>query len=418
MELQMKSQSATVHVGRPLRRKRPVRNLPERMPEFDERKIIYHNLTEKILVGCGSPEEQFRTILLARGFLLEVKDGRLFLSSNSDYADFGYLDKLLSSKELGYFSRNGQNISRDPCRLDYDWGGYSKAGWGDEIVLTKELTIDDLLTLLTWCEGFDGSSLCNQGWGKQFSDEEFVYHREHGLKVPLKVIEPGIARFIKSLSACGVSTSMSCDGHCRPHGRGWIEFHSYLDHLWFRLIIEGVVVPLFSPHLRFRYQKMRNDWNYDVKILLGNDPAETYLELQRVATFLYEHRMTFRELKNKSCLEYQNPNVVFQRNIKDFDPMHSADWVGQNELCLSWMKGCLCVDRPLPMTEAVRIMMLEHFGAEGRGAIEWIESDYRIPRGQQGIDRRGVTRQISLDSIPWQQVPATNKDEQKDDIWR
>ena len=98
--------------------------------------------------------------------------------------------------------------------------------------------------------------------------------------------------------------------------------------------------------------------------------------------------------------------------------MHSADWVGQSELSLSWLKGCLCIDQPLPRTEGVKLVMLERFGDEGREAREWIRFGYRIIRGQQSIDSHGVTRQILLDTIPWQQVPAANEHERKMTPWR
>ena len=148
MELQTTTRPAPIYNSRPLRRKRPVRNLPEPALTFPERLQAFRNLVAKLVEDCNTPEERFRSILLARGFLLEEKGGRLFLSSNSDPSDFGHLDKLLSSKKLGYFSRNGQNVSGNIPRLEYDYGRYSGIWPEDEIVLTNDVTFDDLLTIV------------------------------------------------------------------------------------------------------------------------------------------------------------------------------------------------------------------------------------------------------------------------------
>ena len=397
MEITHMTQSVTVHDDLPRRRKRPKRDDPRPTPRFQERKQIFHDLVRKLLEGYDSPEDQFRRILEARGFLLEEIPGRISLSDNSSFEDFRSLDTMLSRYNLGHFSRKGENVPRDDRCCEYERWVRARGGCGDEIVLTKEPTFEDLLSVFAWCEGFGGSTISRgSGGGRVVPDKEFFYHREHGLKVPVKVLEPGIARYLKSLSACGVTTSLSCDGHSLPLGTAWVKFNNSIDRLWFQLIMEGVVFPVLKPQLRLRYQIKRNEGYKDVEILLRRKPTEAYLELQRVAAFLYEHRLVFRNLKNNICSEYEHPSERLRYIPAGFDRKSPEFIDSRNEPCFSWLKGCRYVDKPLLKTEMVRMRMLECFGNEGGEAIEWIRSGCRRPRRQRGVDRCSGTKKGTI----------------------
>jgi len=78
------------------------------------------NLVGKLLEGYDKPEDQFRRILEARGFLLEATPGRISLSDNSSPEDFRSLDTRLCRSNLGYFSGEEENVPGDKWRSDYD----------------------------------------------------------------------------------------------------------------------------------------------------------------------------------------------------------------------------------------------------------------------------------------------------------
>lgn len=143
----------------------------------------------------------------------------------------------------------------------------------------------------------------------------------HGLKVPVSVIEPGIARFVKALTACGISTTMSCDGHFDEKMNAWIKFKSYLDLLLFRLIIDCAVFPIKSPDISFNYAIPAGEEYMDVRILKNsNDIMNYYRQLQDIAHFLYKKRVKFRVMKNDICKEYlaKNSEVYSKKHYEIF----------------------------------------------------------------------------------------------------
>ena len=216
---------------------------------FDGIEIFFDATKEK----CSDDEEYVAEILKARGFLLE--DTGLVLSDNSHEYDAAYLNELLTEANLGevidnkIFIRPGANVEKI---------FYSKNIWG--------------------CEA------CSPGesW-KRFLHESFAP------KVPLKILEPFVGRYIKSISACGVSTCGSCDGNHPNANRILIDFTAEPHRLWHEIICKRLLVKRFN--LRWK--------NHEYSAIKFNktDKWQTYTEFNRAGEFLYNNRIKIRQIR-------------------------------------------------------------------------------------------------------------------------
>ena len=140
---------------------------------FDGINIFFDALKEK----CSTDEEYTAEILKARGFLL--KDDELALSDNSHADDASYLNELLAEDKLGEV-RDGKIFIRPNANVE-------------KIFFSKNIS---------GCEAFSNGD----SWRK------FVRDR-FASKVPLRLLEPFVGRYVKAISACGVGTCGSCDGN-------------------------------------------------------------------------------------------------------------------------------------------------------------------------------------------------------------
>lgn len=67
---------------------------------------------------------------------------------------------------------------------------------------------------------------------------KYFVKRKHGAKVNTFVLEPGVARLVKSLSAAGISTYNSCDGHGEKSPS--VTFSGYAQGAWFDFILSEI----------------------------------------------------------------------------------------------------------------------------------------------------------------------------------
>ncbi|MDD4127878.1 MAG: hypothetical protein PHV39_09380 [Methanomicrobium sp.] len=285
----------------------------------DEYSINIAEFIKKITASPYYSERNLLTVLKARGFLFEYRDEMIYLSDNlclDDWpgmntmgiGDHIFLNKTLKKYNMGYIERVEEKM-------------YSESGFSLQMNIIRPPEFTDLCNIFKDYQGLEGNCTQSLRYGKRVSDEEFFYNRMHGLKVPVSVIEPGIARFVKSLTACGISTSMSCDGHFDEKKNAWIKFKSHMDLLWFRLIIDGAVFPLKSPDLSFNYAIPTGEEYMDVRILKNSsDIMHYYQELQNIAQFLYKNRVKFRIMKNSICKEYlaKNSEVYSKKHYETF----------------------------------------------------------------------------------------------------
>lgn len=312
------------------------KDIPKTNREFNEYNDNYNSdsgnyekqismFIAEITKNSSDPVTRLFDVLEARGLFFVREGGSVYLSDNLYLMDLSFMGSNGNGIGDNFFIRNVLKRYKlgdiEICDSDF----FENYGSVAKVNVTGNPEFNDLCKIFSTYSGFEGDFRQRGFFGKRHSDETFFYAREHGLKVPALVIEPGIARFVKSISACGVSTTMSCDGHFELKKSAWLKFNNYLDTLWFRLIMDCLVIPVLSPDIIFRYEFPQGEQYMDVKIVNENgDVTKYYLELQRIAIFLYNNRIMLRKIKNEVCRDYQslNPDIHFQNNDRQYRKYH------------------------------------------------------------------------------------------------
>ena len=217
------------------------------------------NFFNALKAKCSSDEEYAAEILKARGFLLE--DAGLILSNNSHEDDAVYLNALLTAESLGEM-RDGKIVIFPGANVEKIF--YSKIIGGSESFLACEIT-----------------------W------ENFIRNR-CAPKVPLILLEPFIGRYVKAISACGVQTHGSCDGNHPERGKEYglyIEISCKPNIVWHEVICRRCLAERFNLTWSRGYSAIEfnaaNKW-------------QTYVELNRAAEFLYNNRLTIRQIRREA----------------------------------------------------------------------------------------------------------------------
>ena len=219
---------------------------------FDGIEIFFDALKAK----SSTDAEYAAAILKARGFLLE--DAELVLSDNSHSDDARYLNKLLTKDNLGYVEDN-------------------------RIFLRPNANVEKIFYRDT---RIGGEAFSNGASWKKFVHDSFAP------KVPVRWLEPFVARYVKAISACGAETWCSCDGnHLETEQRILIEFTDKPNDLWHELICKKLLGKRFNLNRSCGYSKIRFD---------KANKWQTYSELNRAAEFLYDNRLKLRQIRSEA----------------------------------------------------------------------------------------------------------------------
>lgn len=155
----------------------------------------------------GSPvDRKMASALRARGFIVRLQAGGIDLHPGNPDIDLRQLSDMLLSLGIGHTIRN---------RL-----------------LTVEVSdvSDETLHKLVWFAGYNSESRTYEAASRW----KYFAQRTHAVKIPTLNLDPGVAALCKSLSAAGISTFMSCDGHGRR--APYLLFSSVYHAFWFKLI--------------------------------------------------------------------------------------------------------------------------------------------------------------------------------------
>ncbi|UUX92483.1 hypothetical protein [Methanoplanus endosymbiosus] len=287
----------------------------ERKEEFVD------DFVREVIKDCKTPKEELIEVLRARGFLIDELDGEYYLSDNSclrnpgahcsnDDLDQVVLARFLTESGLGTLDIVFDD-RRDGGTVKPGYGRYSRSfcpGPNDRAKYRLNIVHDPKFRHLTAAvnifQGLEGSTIQYFSHSQKAKEEHFFGH-EHGRKVPVCVMDGAIARLCKAVSACGITTEMACDGHFGQKDSAWIIFYTHQDLEWFKIINECVVQPLLHPKIIFDYGR-RGQLSGDVNVYFsGQSPVPDYMEIQRIAAFLYEHRFRLRQVKRKFCEDHQ-----------------------------------------------------------------------------------------------------------------
>ncbi len=180
-------------------------------------------LYEKALSGVCSPLERTRETLLWRGFLVLNIKNKLYLSAGSPDDDLYMLRqfKLPVSKLRDHFYPHRGYVMNDDFLPAAD--AENTIPHRDFLAEIEPVTDENILknlfvappVTMGMCGSNEFSGWANNGDWESFQELRF------GRKVPVEVLDLGVALLVKTLSLLGLDTVVSCEGHSPWEIRGW-----------------------------------------------------------------------------------------------------------------------------------------------------------------------------------------------------
>jgi hypothetical protein len=144
-----------------------------------------------------------------RGFLVKPIDNYIYFSLGNKLEDFSQLERLLASLDLKF-----------TCD-------------GNKLFILEDEIQTTILNQILWYPARNHESDSGAGW---YGWKYFI-KRNHGPKIKTFVLETGVALFVKAISAAGIVTDVSCDGHGRR--APIISFCGKQNAAWFKLLFES-----------------------------------------------------------------------------------------------------------------------------------------------------------------------------------
>ena len=232
---------------------------------------------EKICTNCHNDIERTIALLELRGFLLYKTNNGYFLSNNSHEKDIFYLEEILKKYNIGTVEN-------------------------DMIVINNAINYKGLEEEFSENKKIDGVSVhMNYGW-------DYFRHRYHGYKVPVKILEPFIARYVKAASACGVIMTGCCDGNHLGRKEAFLQITVKGSAAWNTKIID------IANNLCGTKLEINKKGGFPLK----NNKYEVYYEMYKVANFLYENRVSFRIIKINALKDYP---TIYLKRVNDDNKM-------------------------------------------------------------------------------------------------
>ncbi len=214
----------------------------------------------RICSNCDTNLQRLYLLISARGFLLEKQEDLIYVSSNSNKKDAADLDNLLRTLNMGMV-------------ID------------SQVLFNENVEINRLPKIFTTVSKVGGDPSKN--------DYDWIYfkYRKHGFKVPALDLEPFIAKYIKALSACGIITSISCDGNHDNKTEFFLDFNGNPSDFWHQWLWEHLI-----------YRKAELPWvnNYKNVNFTKETQYNYYFELLTAANYLYDNRLLLRDLRQHS----------------------------------------------------------------------------------------------------------------------
>ncbi|MBM3301180.1 MAG: hypothetical protein FJY85_14650, partial [Deltaproteobacteria bacterium] len=154
----------------------------------------------------------------------------------------------------------------------------------------------------------EGIEACEHGHWSKWRD---FRNRTHGRKVEVRILDPFIARLVKALSAIGLTTSSSCDGH--GENKAAVTFCGVYNKAWFRVILDDFIKQRGNLECNWRFEDRECIISHPENRIL-----QLLLEIQSVAKFLYCNRESLRGVKCKVVSSIDaDPSIRYRFESED-----------------------------------------------------------------------------------------------------
>ena len=225
------------------------------------------DFVDRIIEGAANNKDALIHLFKARGFLIDQENGFYHLTYDSQNDDFRDLNRILKEQNAGYIKMTEK---RSPfTRKNYPIG---------IIHLTN---VSDI----SWCEKWFLEPV-RESHSVTFprgviNDALRYRNNTFGAKVQVMKLEPFVARYVKTISACNVSTIYSCDGNHAGPKRVLVDTLDSISKTWHSIICQKMF---------HQYQLLK--WNSDYSVIRFNksNQFEIYYELNRAAEMLYPYQ--------------------------------------------------------------------------------------------------------------------------------
>lgn len=213
--------------------------------------------------------EKLAKALESRGFLIKQETDHIYFSHGNLEADLPLLKKLFN--DLG-------------CGVTVE----------ERRICVNEPLTEEQLHKITWYAARNHEAGGGPGWRtwKYFSK------RNHGPKVSTFSLETGVALLVKALSAAGIITINSCDGHGKSSPKIW--FCGRQNAIWFNILFQEA-----KEHLDLTYEwkletKLSIDPLFEAHSLTGRWNHLNVLEdTKKIAEFFLENALEISATKRE-----------------------------------------------------------------------------------------------------------------------
>ena len=250
---------------------------------------IIEQFIEKVTNDKSTFLDRFYEIFSARGFLLVIDDstGKVRLSTESHIDDCEFLEKLqnIDYKKIykkPHFDSIEEDDKEDVSRyqhayfdnFDIQLFDINNNKYINEL-FTHEIPIDEFR--LNW----------KRDWYGKFNQFKEI---EELPKIRVYDLEPFVARLTKAISAIGISTWSSCEGHWGTPA--YVIFDRKYNSVWFQTILNKFIKKKLELVCNWEWMDNRCTIRSP-----GRDILEMCLEIQEVAKLIYNYRVSLKNVK-------------------------------------------------------------------------------------------------------------------------
>lgn len=287
---------------------------------------VIEKFIDRVTHGKNKYTDRFYEIFSARGFLLERDDktGNIRLSSESHIDDCEFLEKL---QNIDY-----KNLYKKPHHDSLDKDEKETISPGSHAYLDKiEIQPFDMENIKYLYELFTHEipvDLFRLNWGRDWYGKFNQFKEISELpKIRVYDLEPFIARLAKAVSAIGISTWSSCEGHWGTPA--YITFDRKYNSAWFQTILNKFIKKKTELVCNWEWLDSRCTIRSPRKDLL-----EMYFEIQEVSKLIYNYRVFLKYVKKhiSSLLTKKHKNMNKKNLLSVFEDLYeSAQTENQSE---------------------------------------------------------------------------------------